>query len=215
MKQLRNAVIVVMLSLYSFASYADVYDTDYLTIPASYINTTSSIKPQLVEHAATIFGEQYSLTLTNIQLGPYWFFCDIIIEKFDGFPQHLIVEQSADVEFPQEQASESTGTISTISEPSIVQGYDLFVHSEVRLYNDGIEKNVTVTYHFINTYKNDDYYLVVTFPYNQNTWTGINDVEIAPTAVEYYDLMGRKLNGPQPGIVIEKQGNKTTKKIYK
>lgn len=214
MKQFRKAILVVMLSLCSVLSYADQYDKDYLTITESYINTTSSITPQLVEHAATIFGTDYDLTITNIVLGQYWFSCDIIIESFDGFPRDLIVEQSADVEFPQGQAI-NPGTISTISEPSTVQGYDLFVHSEVRLYNDGIEKTVTVTYHFINTYQNDDYYLVVSFPYNQHTWTGINNVEITPTSVEYYDLMGRKLNGPQPGIVIEKQGNKTTKKLYR
>ena len=80
---------------------------------------------------------------------------------------------------------------------------------------------ITVTYHFTELmpssgdYDQDDYYLVITFPYNKKTWTGINDVTITPSSVEYFDIQGRKLNGPQPGIVIEKQGNKTTKKIYK
>lgn len=44
--------------------------------------------------------------------------------------------------------------------------------------------------------------------------TSIDNV-LVDAPVEYFDIQGRKLNGPQPGIVIEKQGNKTTKKIYK
>lgn len=219
MKKIRNAFLVVMLSLCSLMSYADQYDTDYLTIPQDKINATGSIKPQLVEKAATIFGEKYSLTLTNIYLSQHWFYCDIIIEKFDGTPCDLSVEQTVTenqdyyVEFPQEL--DVLGTISTISEPSSENGYDIMVHSEVRVYNNGIARDITVTYHFINHWKHDDYYLVITFPYNGDTWTGIEDIDMESVKVEYYDLMGRKLDGPRPGIVIEKQGNKTTKKLYR
>lgn len=221
MKKLRNTILVLMMSLCSVLSYADETDYDILTIPESYINSHSSWSPQLVEKAATIFGEQYNLTLTNIYLSEFWFYCDIIIENFAGFPSDLTVEQTCDVEFPQQGATDP-GVISTLSTPSQVQGYDISVHSEVRLYqdvtaaNDIDGKTITVTYHFVNHYKNDDYYLIVKFPYNVNTVTGINGIELGePTSVEFYDLQGRKLNGPQPGIVIEKQGNKTTKKIYK
>ncbi|MBR5119258.1 MAG: hypothetical protein IK100_11545 [Muribaculaceae bacterium] len=214
MKNLRNTLLVVMLSLCSFASYADETDYDILTIPASYINSSSTYSPQLVEKAATIFGEHYNLTLTNIYLSEYWFYCDIIIENFSGFPSDLTVTQICDNEYPQEDATDS-GTISTLSQPSQVQGYDIFVHSEVRIYRADEEKTITVTYHFENHYKNDDYYLIVKFPYNHETWTGINDVTITPTSVEYYDIQGRKLDGPQPGIVIEKQGDKVTKKMYR
>ncbi|MBP5689045.1 MAG: hypothetical protein J6X22_10465 [Muribaculaceae bacterium] len=45
--------------------------------------------------------------------------------------------------------------------------------------------------------------------------TSIDDLEITPTSIEYYDIQGRKLDGPQPGIVIEKQGDKVTKKMYR
>ena len=83
------------------------------------------------------------------------------------------------------------------------------------MYRDDDEKTISVTYHFTDTWKLDDYYLVVTFPYNRKTWTAIDNVNCEPLSIEYYDLQGRKLNGPQLGIVIEKQGNKTTKKIYK
>ena len=80
---------------------------------------------------------------------------------------------------------------------------------------------ITVTYHFTEqvpasgSYNQNSFDLVITFPYNKRTWTSISDINIEPTSIEYYDIQGRKLNGPQPGIVIEKQGNKTTKKIYR
>lgn len=228
MKKLRSTILVLMMSLCSVLSYADETDFDILTIPKSYINSTSTYSPQLVEKAATIFGEHYNLTLTNIYLSEFWFYCDIIIENFSGFPSDLTVTQTCDVEYPQQQGATDPGVISQLSQPSQIQGYDIFVHSEVRLYFDENAANyepvddndngkiITVTYHFENHYKNDDYYLIVKFPYNKKTVTGINGIELGePISVEYYDLQGRKLNGPQPGIVIEKQGNKTTKKIYK
>ncbi len=43
--------------------------------------------------------------------------------------------------------------------------------------------------------------------------TSIDEISVY-TPVEYYDLQGRKLDGPQSGIVIEKQGSKVTKKMY-
>ena len=46
--------------------------------------------------------------------------------------------------------------------------------------------------------------------------TGIDTPTISDsTMAEYYDLQGRRLNAPQKGINIVKQGNKTTKMLVK
>ena len=214
MRVFRNAFLVVMMSVCSLLSYASEYDTDYINIPKSYINNNNT---QLLEKAARIFGEEYRLTLKNIYLSEYWFYCDIVIEHFE---EDFDVTQTCSNEYSQQQST-SPGTTSSITVGK--NAYDIVVHSEVRLdrENDSDEQTVTVTYHFTEqvpasgSYNQDDYYLVITFPYTRQTWTGIDNVEIAPSSIEYYDLQGRKLNGPQPGIVIEKQGNKTTKKIYR
>lgn len=204
---MKKTFLALLLGLCSLTSFADKYDTDYITIPESYINNTG--QTFLLEKAARIFQNEYRLTLTNIYLSECWFHCDIVIEHFED---DFDVTQQCDNEYPQSQSS-SSETSSSISIGKTA--YDIVIHSEVRLYREDDEQNITVTYHFTDTWKQDDYYLVVTFPYNQRTWTGINDVTITPTSVEYYDLQGRKLNGPQPGIVIEKQGNKVTKKMYR
>jgi len=203
---MKKILLALLIGLCSLSSHADSYDTDYITIPESYINSPG--QTYLLEKAATIFNKEYRLTLTNIHLSESWFYCDIVIEKFED---DFIVTQSCDSEFPQSQAGEGTTSSIFVGKTA----YDIVVQSKVRLYRDDDEKNVTVTYHFTDTWKQNDYYLVITFPYNKKTWTGINDVTLTPTSVEYYDLQGRKLNAPQPGIVIEKQGNKVTKKLYR
>ena len=46
--------------------------------------------------------------------------------------------------------------------------------------------------------------------------TGIDTPTVSDnTPAEYYDLQGRRLNAPQKGINIVKQGNKTTKMLVK
>jgi hypothetical protein len=213
MKQFRKAILVVMLSLCSLVSYASDYDTDYIDIPQSYINSSSN--SQLLEKAARIFGKTYRLTLRNIYLSEYWFYCDIVIEHFE---EDFDVTQTCSNEYPQNESS-SPATTSSIRVGKTA--YDIVIHSEVRLYRDDNDKTITVTYHFTEkvpssgNYNQDDYFLVITFPYNRDTITGIGSVECEPLSVEYFDIQGRKLNGPQPGIVIEKQGNKTTKKLYR
>ncbi|MBO4722726.1 MAG: hypothetical protein J5629_07315 [Muribaculaceae bacterium] len=155
------------------------------------------------------------MTLKNVYLSECWFCCDIVIEKFE---EEFDVTQQCDNEYPQQQST-SPETQSSINIGKTA--YDIVVHSEVRLYRDDDEQNITVTYHFTQlmpssgNYDQDDFYLVITFPYNKKTWTSISDIDIEPSSIEYYDINGRKLNGPQPGIVIEKQGNKTTKKLYR
>lgn len=204
---MKKVILAFLIGMCSLSSYADAYDTDYITIPESYINSPG--QTFLLEKAATIFKNEYRLTLTNILLSENWFYCDIVIEHFED---DFDVTQNCDNEYPQSQAT-GPGTTSSITVGKTA--YDIVIHSEVRLLRDDDEQDITVTYHFIDTWKQDDYFLVVTFPYNKKTWTGINDVTITPTSVEYYDLQGRKLNGPQPGIVIEKQGSKVTKKMYR
>ncbi len=212
MKNLRSAILIAMLSVCSFMSFASEYDTDYITIPESYINNNNS---QLLEKAVTIFRKPYNLTLKNIYLSEFWFCCDIVIEHFE---EDFDVTQQCDNEYPQNQ---STGSETQSSITIGKTAYDIVVHSEVRLYREDDEQKITVTYHFTELvpssgdYDQDDYYLVITFPYNKKTWTGIDGIDVNQMSVEYYDLQGRKLNGPQPGIVIEKQGNKVSKKMYR
>ena len=78
---MRNTFLVVMLGMCSLFSFAGEYDTDYITIPESYINNTG--QTFLLEKAARIFNKEYSLTLTNIYLSESWFYCDIVIEHFE------------------------------------------------------------------------------------------------------------------------------------
>ena len=212
MKNLRKAILVVMMSLCSMLSFASNYDTDYIIIPESYINNSNT---QLLEKAVTIFRKPYNLTLKNVYLSEHWFCCDIVIEHFE---EDFDVTQHCDNEYPQSQSNDP-GTTSSIFVGKTA--YDFVVHSEVRLYRDDEEQMITVTYHFTElmpssgNYDQDDYYLVITFPYNKKTWTAIDNVECAPSSIEYYDLQGRKLDAPQPGIIIEKQGNVTRKKLYR
>lgn len=203
---MKKIILALLIGMCSLSSYADVYDTDYITIPESYINSPG--QTFLLEKAATIFRKDYKLTLTNIYLSESWFYCDIVIEHFED---DFDVTQSCDNEYPQSQSGPGTASSISIGKTA----YDIIVHSEVRLYRADDEQDITVTYHFTDTWNQDSYDLIVTFPYNNRTWTGINEVSVTPTSVEYYDLQGRKLNGPQPGIVIEKQGDKVTKKMYR
>ena len=200
-----------MMSLCSLFSYASEYDTDYITIPESYINHNNT---QLLEKAAEIFGTEYRLTLKNVYLSDFWFYCDIVIEKFkDNFE----VTQECSNEYPQ-STSNDPGTTSSITVTK--DSWDIIVHSQVRLTQSNNDRTITVTYHFTEqvpasgSYNQDDYYLVLTFPYNRRTITGIDNIECTPI-VEYYDLQGNKLDRPCSGIVIEKQGNITRKKLYR
>ncbi len=212
MKKLRNTILVVVMGLCSMLSYASEYDTDVISIPKEYINNNNS---QLLEKAATIFNHEYKLTLRNIHLSEYWFYCDIVLEKFED---DFDVTQQCDNEYPQ---SQSTGAGETSSITIGKDAYDIVVSSKVRLYRDDEEQEITVTYHFTQktqssgNYMADDYYLVIKFPYTKQTWTSIDKVECVPSSVEYYDLQGHKLSAPQPGIIIEKQGNTTRKKLYR
>lgn len=215
-----------MCSLVSYAylnpetvNYVSGIDVDEFTIPASHINTGNS---QLFEKATTIFKKRYTITISKVYLTQYWFRCTILIEDFDD---DVEVTQTVVGDDGYEQGSGDPGTTSTMEVYHTTFGVE--ARSNVRLKASNETKMITVVYHFsevVNnpTYDGDDYYVVLNFPYNDPETppappiTGINGIEIGePAAIEYFDLMGRKLNGPQPGIVIEKQGNKTTKKIYK
>ena len=145
-------------------------------------------------------------------------FYDFLLDYIEHFEEDFDVTQHCDNEYPQSQ-SYDPGTSSSIMIGKTA--YDFVVHSEVRLYRDDEEQSITVTYHFTElmpsseNYNQDDYYLVITFPYNKKTWTAIDNVECSQSSIEYYDLQGRKLDAPQPGIIIEKHGNVTRKKLYR
>lgn len=215
---MKKILLALLIGLCSLSSYASWFDRDEITIPPEYINNIG--KTYLMEKAARIFGKEYRLTLTNIRLSEYWFICDIEIDDFDHDASRFEVTQHCDDEYDQSHSA-GPGTTSTITWYN--KPYYFVVHSEVRLQRSDEQKDITVTYHFTNVtstsgdYLNDDYYLILTFPYNDDRVpTAIDGVEVREcTAVEYYDLQGRKLNAPQPGIVIEKQGNKVTKKLYR
>lgn len=219
-----------MCSLVSYAAFVNPQaanyipsgaDVDEFTIPANYINSTYN--PQLFEKTATIFNKTYTITIKNVYLTQYWFRCTILIEDFyDGVDVTQTVLGQGN-EYPQ--GSGDPGTTSSIQ--VVETNFGVEARSNVRLIASDDRKLITVVYHFsevVNnpTYDGDDYYVVLNFPYNDPETppappiTGIDSIELGQTtSFEYYDLMGRKLNGPQPGIVIEKQGNKTTKKLYR
>ena len=93
MKNLRNTILVVVLSMCSLASYASWYDRDEIIIPKSYINNTG--QTFLLEKAAKIFGTKYELELTNIYLSQYWFCCDIVINEAEYVWVNLKLLRSA------------------------------------------------------------------------------------------------------------------------
>lgn len=224
-----------MCSLVSYAAFVNPETANYIPpgadfdefeIPAAFINSNdySQYETQLFEKAATIFGTEHTIVIKNVYLTPFWFRCNIVIENYDEMVDVTQTVVGQGNEYPQ--GSGDLGTTSTIDVVST--SFDIIARSNVRLLASDERKLITVIYHFTEDvpsspgYHGDNYYVILNFPYNDPDtppappYTGIDSIEIGePTAVEYYDLMGRKLDRPQPGIVIEKQGNKTTKKLYR
>jgi len=215
---MKKTILALLLGLCALSSYAYMYDWNELPmIPKGYINQDeeSLYNAFLYEKNVTIFGEEYPLIIRNIKLSRYWFECDIVIDNYDD--EYIVSQEvnSEGVEYPQNgdntQSTESTISTSTNS-------HEFIVHSRVRLYGHGVPNDdIKITYHFTDIYQQNKYDLILHFPYFEEAIiTGIDSIELGePTAVEYYDLQGRKLDGPRSGIVIEKQGNKVTKKMYR
>ena len=204
---------MAMMSLCSFSCFAwNNLDHDVIELDENYINKSSELK----EKAVTIFEESYNVYVSDVRLSPTWFAATIMIkpsnEHGDDLELAENVVQFCDIEDPN---PDSHGYHS-YCEVSLFQNYDFMIKSVVHLRKPSAFGDVTVSDTIYDAGSDNTFTLDLIFPYNPTTITAIDELSTDNTSpVEYFDIQGRKLNGPQPGIVIEKQGNKTTKKIYK
>lgn len=197
--------VLLLLGVLSGSAYSGDYDI--IELNEHFINKPSSI---MKEVAVRIFNKDYVVYVQNIKLNHNWFMADILISgAWDALDYG--VEQYCEYEDKEPDVHGNKSSIET----EMYQGYDFMIKSIVHLkkheYGD---MEVVYTIHDIANW-NNTFDLVLRFPYEDNTVTAIETIGSDMQPIEYFDLMGRKLNGPQPGIVIEKLGNKTTKKIYK
>lgn len=211
MKKIILALFIGFCSLTSFA-WNDL-DHDVIVLDDSYINNNAILK----EKAVSFYGKDYIVYISDVKLSATWFTAKIIIKPGkgnNGDDLELIdnVVQYCDIE---DQTPDGNGNTSSC-DIALFQNYDFMIISWVHLQQPDTFGNVTVSYTILDTYKNNMFTLDLVFPYESRTITAIDEMSIDNNStVEYYDLQGRKLNGPQPGIVIEKQGNKVTKKMYR
>lgn len=210
---MKKTILALLLGLCALSSYAwNNLDRDVIELDATYINKNATLK----ENAVTIFNKSYIVYVSNVKLSPTWFTADISIVPSSGNSSDMkltnFVVQSCDIE---DQNPDVHGYKSEC-DVTLYQNYDFMIKSKVHLLRPANYGDVTVTYTLYDDGKNNSFELDLVFPYMPTTITGIDSIELGePTAVEYYDLQGRKLDGPRSGIVIEKQGNKVTKKMYR
>lgn len=210
---MKKTILALLLGLCALSSYAwNNLDRDVIVLDATYINKNATLK----QKAVTIFEKSYIVYVSNVKLSPTWFTADISIVPSSGNSDDMeltnFVVQSCDIE---DQNPDVHGYKSEC-DVTLYQNYDFMIRSKVHLLRPADYGKVTVTYTLYDDGKNNSFELDLVFPYFPTTITGIDSIELGePTAVEYYDLQGRKLDGPRSGIVIEKQGNKVTKKMYR
>ena len=197
--------VLLTLGVLSGSAYNDDYDI--IDLNDNFINNSTAI---MKEVAVEIFNKEYVVYVQNINLNHNWFMADILIKKaWDVL--NYDVEQYCEYE---DKTPDVHGNMSSI-EVAMYQNYDFMISSIVHLKKHEYgQMEVVYTIHDIANW-NNTFDLVLRFPYEDTTVTAIETIGGDKQPIEYFDIQGRKLNGPQPGIVIEKQGNKTTKKIYK
>ncbi len=206
---MRKFFVGAMLALGVLCGNAYNTDHDFIDLNDSFINSSSAI---MKEKAVTIFGKEYKVYVKNIKLNHNWFMADIIIGDGAWSVDDYTVEQYCKWEDPN---PDSYGNKSVL-ETSMHQNYDFMISSIVHLQKHEYgEMEVIYTIHdnanFDNTFD-----LVLKFPYEGGTVTAIEALDndlMQP--VEYYDLQGHRLMAPTSGIIIEKQGNKVSKKLYR
>ena len=190
MKKLFFSLMLTILSLNSFA----YTDWDIIELNASFVNHENTY---LVEKAVTIFNKEYRVEVSNIALSPTWFHCNIRIKDIWSASDYK-VEQSC----PQEDKNPDPGNhkgsqIST----SLFQGYDLLIDSWMHLQETDDYGNVRITYHIYDADMQNVFDLILVFPYNAGTITGIEDVNIDKPVI-YYNLQGHSSKTPFKGVNI-------------
>ena len=211
---MRNFIFVLLIGLCSLSSYAwNDLDRDIIELDETYINNNQAT---LKEKAVTIFGKSYTVYGGKVKLSPTWFTAQIVIKPESNsddlqLTNHVVQSCAIEDEIPDTHGYTSECDV------TLYQNYDFMIVSKVHLLKQQSNfGDVTVSYTIYDYGKDNTFTLDLVFPYMPNTITAIDEMSIENnSAIEYYDLQGRKLNGPQPGIVIEKQGNKVTKKMYR
>ena len=212
--KMRNFIFVLLIGLCSLSSYAwNDLDRDIIELDETYINNNQAT---LKEKAVTIFGKSYTVYVGKVKLSPTWFTAQIVIKPESNsddlqLTNHVVQSCAIEDEIPDTHGYTSECDV------TLYQNYDFMIVSKVHLLKQQSNfGDVTVSYTIYDYGKDNTFTLDLVFPYMPNTITAIDEMSIENnSAIEYYDLQGRKLNGPQPGIVIEKQGNKVTKKMYR
>ena len=190
MKKLFFSLMLTILSLNSFA----YTDWDIIELNKSFINHGNTY---LVEKAVTIFNKEYRVEVSDIALSPTWFHCNIRIKDIWTADDYK-VEQSCPLEDVNLDPGNHTGShIST----SLYQGYDLSIDSWMHLQETSNYGDVRITYHIYDYNKQNVFDLILVFPYNAGTITGIEDVNTDQPVI-YYNLQGHSSKTPFQGVNI-------------
>lgn len=212
---MRKFFISAVFALSVLCGYAQEYvdvDRVVIEIPAHFINNHSSLKEKFVK----IFGAEYTIYVQNIQLSPNWFTADIIATN-DKEGTWDIEEWSIEQVCKLEDKTADVHGNTSSCKPTLYQNYDFSISSVMHLLTPDDFGDIEIEYIIRDKRDpNTKFTLVLVFPYHKNTITGINDVQVEQQQqAEYYDLQGNRLPAPTHGIIIEKRGNKVSKKLYK
>lgn len=203
---MRKFFVTTLIALSAMCGNAYNVDRDIIELDESYINKQAIMKEKAVE----IFGTKYIVYINNVNLNHNWFTASISISDAWDLKDYE-VEQSCDHE---DKTPDVNGYKSTI-ETTMFQNYDFMINSVVHLQRHAYgDMEVVYTIHDAANWNTFD--LVLRFPYMDTTVTGIDAVATdVMQPVEYYDLQGHKLSAPTSGIIIVKQGDKVSKKLYR
>ncbi len=205
---MRKFFTAALVALTALCGNAYNVDRDIIDLNDSFINNSTAI---MKEEAVEIFNKQYIVYIDNIKLNHNWFTANIMIKNAWDLEDYK-VEQSCKHE---DKDPDVHGNHSSL-ETTMFQNYDFMIVSVVHLLNHEYgQMEVVYTIHDADNWDNT-FDLVLRFPYENTTVTAIDALEgdqMQP--VEYFNLQGHKLNGPQPGIIIVKQGDKVSKKLYR
>ena len=205
---MRKFFVTALVALTALCGNAYSVDHDIIDLNDSFINNSTAI---MKEEAVKIFNQDYTVYIDNIKLNHNWFTANIIIKDAWDLKDYE-VEQFCKHEDKNPDVHGNKSTIET----DLFQNYDFMISSVVHLLKHEYgQMEVVYTIHDVVNWDNT-FDLVLRFPYENTTVTAIDTVEgdqMQP--VEYFDLQGHKLNGPQPGIIIFKQGDKVSKKLYR
>ena len=205
---MRKFFITALVALTALCGSAYSVDYDIIDLNNSFINNSTAI---MKEEAVEIFNKEYIVFIDNIKLNHNWFTANIMIKNAWDLEDYK-VEQFCKHE---DKDPDVHGNHSSL-ETTMFQNYDFMISSVVHLLKHEYgQMEVVYTIHDGANWDNT-FDLVRRFPYENTTVTAIDALEgdqMQP--VEYFDLQGHKLNGPQPGIIIVKQGDKVSKKLYR